>query len=309
MEKHIVAIVTYNRLALLRECLEAVMAQTKMFDGLVVVDNASLDGTGTYLKEFRQLYRERFPGMKIRIILEHENRGGAGGFSRAVFASMEMNADWITLIDDDAILEPDYLHEIVKGMDSTDRKYAAYAGIPLTDGIRIGHRRRVKGLLIKREIPVPLWEYEKESFACDIASFCGLTVSAETVKKIGLPDRHFFIWYDDTEYCLRISSHGPILNWNAARILHKASVGSKGATVSWKDYYGIRNRLYMARKHYNDLTAVVIVLKKMTDCARKCCLLLKSGKQENARYTAQLYWSAVSDGLYGRMGENLQYLP
>lgn len=56
MDKKIVAIVvTYNRKKLLKECLEAIYTQTVRIDTLILIDNASTDGTTEFLKEFDKL--------------------------------------------------------------------------------------------------------------------------------------------------------------------------------------------------------------------------------------------------------------
>lgn len=44
----------------------------------------------------------------------------------------------------------------------------------------------------------------KESFDYDLASFCGLLFSRELIKEIGVPKAEYFIWYDDSEYSLRL---------------------------------------------------------------------------------------------------------
>lgn len=54
--KATVVIVTYNRLELLKECLQCVENQTVKFDNIVVVDNKCTDGTSEYLKEYTQKY-------------------------------------------------------------------------------------------------------------------------------------------------------------------------------------------------------------------------------------------------------------
>ena len=47
-------IVTYNRLKLLKECISAVLNQTKSINNIIVVNNSSSDGTPEYLKELRK---------------------------------------------------------------------------------------------------------------------------------------------------------------------------------------------------------------------------------------------------------------
>ena len=309
MDKHIIAIVTYNRLALLKQCLKAVLSQTRPFDGIVIVDNASTDGTGEYLKQWKRTEWGSCSDGPCVLVKARQNSGGAGGFSKAVERAMKLDPDWVTLIDDDAILRENYLEMICEGIRSAASGYQAFSGVPMTDGVRPGHRRRVQGLLIKREVPVPEKEYERPYFMCDIASFVGLTVSAEAIRKAGLPDPRFFIWYDDTEYCLRLTRDGKILNCNKAVIDHRVSSGSGNESVSWKDYYGIRNRLYMALCHYNRLTAYAIAFKKAGNGLAQSLSCLLNGKKQEAFKVFSLYYHAITDGLAGRLGRSGRYAP
>lgn len=303
MKKHAIVVVTYNRLSLLKECLEAIEKQIIPYDEIIVVDNASTDGTLEYLESKKQ-------DKKYHIIRETINRGGAGGFSKAIKIAFEDEAEWITIIDDDAILREDFLAEIEKAQNSYGKKNQCFAGVPLTDGIRLGHRRIVTGKWIKKEKAVPMETYSEPFFFCDIASFCGLVIHRSLVEKIGFPLEEFFIWYDDTEYCLRISKISKILNVNKAVIDHKVPTGKKtNLFVGWKDYYGIRNRIYMARKHYNGGTVVVIVVKKIAKCILEALKLVSKGQIKEAMKEIRLYMAAITDGLIGKLGVNKNYMP
>lgn len=309
MDKHVIAIVTYNRLSLLQECLNAVVRQKRPFDGIVIIDNASTDGTRDFLRTWKKETGKRCFDDSCRVIWMHSNCGGAGGFCKAVEEAMKLDPDWITLIDDDAVPERDYLEQICKGIASSESGIEAVAGVPLTNGIRPGHRRRVSGRIIKKELPVPVEEYRRPFFCCDIASFCGLTISAQGVLRVGLPDRRFFIWYDDTEYCLRLSENHTILNCNKAVIQHKVPDKSAADSVNWKEYYGIRNRIYMACHHYNHATAAAIAVKKMFTSLTGAAKYLEAGRVKEAKKMVSMTLEAVSDGFGGRLGKNPRYLP
>ncbi len=303
MERHAVLIVTYNRAALLRECVEAVLAQKKPYDAIVIVDNASTDDTPVYLDSLKD--REG-----VFIVREKENLGGAGGFEQGLRYVHTLHCDWITIIDDDAILEPDFLEQIGRAIEKYGQNYACFAGVPLTDGIRRGHRRRVQGKLIKKEKAVPYEEYRKESFSCEIGSFCGLVMADRLIGKIGYPDGRYFIWYDDTEYCLRIAQHTKILNWNRAVIEHKAVVDAGGSYVAgWKEYYGIRNRIHMSLKHYGRMTTTYIILKKRVKGLLLAARLVLKGQPGPARAACCLYRSAIRDGKKGALGLHPVYRP
>ena len=303
MEKHAIVIVTYNRAALLQECLEAAESQSQPYDWIVVVDNASTDGTEQFLNQKRS-------DSRYVIHREKENIGGSGGFARGVKAAYDTGADWVTIIDDDAILTENFLEEMKKAAEEDRGEYLCYAGVPLTDGIRPGHRRRVVGKWIKKERPVPVSEYEQERFFCDIASFCGLMVHREVIRKIGFPEERFFIWYDDTEYCLRIAKETKIVNINRAVIQHKVPEAQPSKSfVGWKDYYGIRNRIFMAGKHYGKLTALYITAKKILRCLLECTKSAVRGNFGEVSKEFWLYCRGIRDGFAGNLGIHDIYYP
>jgi|YelNatPaOPRAMG01_1025707.scaffolds.fasta_scaffold60829_1 rhamnopyranosyl-N-acetylglucosaminyl-diphospho-decaprenol beta-1,3/1,4-galactofuranosyltransferase len=99
-------VVTYNRKDLLRQCLDGILRQTRPVDAIYVVDNASTDGTGQMIAaEYadRVIY-ERLP----------ENTGGAGGFHHGMKRPYEDGHDWIWVIDDDVVHDPDCLKALLE---------------------------------------------------------------------------------------------------------------------------------------------------------------------------------------------------
>src|SRR5437870_3094389 len=74
-------VVTFNRKALLRDCLESLYKQSRVPDHIVLVDNHSSDGT---LDMVREAFVNRPSGPQLSIVALAENRGGAGGFATGV---------------------------------------------------------------------------------------------------------------------------------------------------------------------------------------------------------------------------------
>src|SRR3954466_6009822 len=98
------AVVTHNRRELLVRCLEAIAAQTWPVDRLLVVDNASTDGTYERLADL---------ALSAEYLRIERNGGGAEGFHYAVRAGLDSGADWIWLMDDDCRPEPDALKRLL----------------------------------------------------------------------------------------------------------------------------------------------------------------------------------------------------
>jgi len=107
-EKIAAVVVTYNRKDLLKECLDALLNQTRPLDSIILIDNASTDGTPEFLKEKGYL-----DNPKIDYVRLPENTGGAGGFHEGVKRGYEKGYDWLWLMDDDALPEKSSLNNLL----------------------------------------------------------------------------------------------------------------------------------------------------------------------------------------------------
>ena len=112
ISKVLVVMVTYNRKNLLKNALESIFNQTKPVSGILILDNASNDGTEDVLQKFGFLSRaqdindgtliKRSSGnTRLYYYRNSVNTGGAGGFSRAVELAKELDYDYLWIMDDD----------------------------------------------------------------------------------------------------------------------------------------------------------------------------------------------------------------
>ena len=242
-------IVSYNRLALLKKCLHSLSVQTLLADQIVVVDNASTDGTREWLQEW-----ERSSHRAAQVILNEENLGGAGGFVMGLEAAIKNGADWIWMMDDDAAPHPTALEELIKIADNPDNIYGSLA----TNGANTSWLMTLLGepsITTKSKADIP------PKAEVQMLPFLGFLIHKNLVKKIGLPDPGFFIAADDVEYCLRAQRAGAkIIVAGNSHIEHPASYPYifrlPGYTLTclklppWKRYYDTRNRILIAKRHY-----------------------------------------------------------
>lgn len=255
--EYAVVVVTYNRLELLKECLEQVEKQTAPAKKIIVVNNASTDSTAEYLRQVKG------KNTLYHIVTCVENLGGAGGFEKGIQKAAEEKVDCILIIDDDAVLENTYMEKIMEARQHYPG-YQAFAGTVMVAGrIDTFHRRNIArpGLRLKN-CPENCYAGGKagQPFACDIASFCGMVVDRELVRKTGLPCSEYFIWFDDAEYSMRINRYTRFLVIPDAKLDHKTVTDGPGyphRRYDWREYYGIRNRLLCVKKHGNILDRAV----------------------------------------------------
>ncbi len=242
--KYAIVIVTYNRKQLLHECIENVQKQTMQASSIIIINNASTDTTGSYLETLQK------ENTIYDIVNLPENIGGAGGFAKGIERSLEKNVDCVLLIDDDAMIAEDYMEQILQARQS-EPAYQAFAGtVKTNDIIDTFHRRTISkvGMLFHN---CSEEEYQQPYFLCEVASFCGMVLDISLIKQIGLPHAEYFIWHDDAEYSLRVRKYSKFLVVTNAVLNHKTKQNTTTfpRRYNWKDYYAVRNRIWMLREH------------------------------------------------------------
>jgi rhamnopyranosyl-N-acetylglucosaminyl-diphospho-decaprenol beta-1,3/1,4-galactofuranosyltransferase len=245
----VAVVVTYNRLELLQRLLERLETVPGLAE-VLVIDNASTDGTGEWLSTL--------DGKVLGRTLV-ENGGGARGFHDGLQWAMERGADLVWLMDDDGLPDPDCLATLLEQdgldfwgplvVDEADPGRLVFP-IRLPGGTRVVHRLadveaaaedgRIDGIVIP---------------------FNGVLVTRDLVHLIGLPRAEFFIWGDDHEYRLRAEAAGArIATVVGAHVRHPA-VGSLGTPMMFgrttynhspsdlKHYCMARNNLLNLREY------------------------------------------------------------
>lgn len=303
MNRFIVVIVTCNRLELLKECIECAKNQKTTPEKIIIVNNNSTDGTRDFLE--REIVQEK----RFCCIHEPKNVGGAGGFADGIRQALKETGEWIALIDDDAMLDYEYLFQISEAIDRHPNS-RAFTGSVMAEGkIDVLHRRRLKKKKSIKLTNVPIEEYKKREFFLDAASFCGLVVKKDIVKEIGLPEENFFIWNDDLEYSLRIRELTNIVNANHAILNHKTNLYNQRESKRylWKDYYGFRNFYYTCRKHGYLKDCMFAYLKERIRLIY--WRLKKKVDQEEYDYNLKMICMAWKHAKEGKLGICNKYVP
>ncbi len=186
-------VVTYNRLPLLQKCIEKLEAQTEPCD-ILVVNNASTDGTAEWLQKCEAKNK------RLHARNTDANLGGAGGFNYGMRWAIEAGYEYLWLMDDDCLPEPDALEKLLDADTYLKGEYGWLSSVALwTDG-------SVCNMNLQRKTPYrDIDSIVAPLTPCVMASFVSLFLRAETVAEFGLPIKEFFIWSDDWEYTRRIS--------------------------------------------------------------------------------------------------------
>jgi rhamnopyranosyl-N-acetylglucosaminyl-diphospho-decaprenol beta-1,3/1,4-galactofuranosyltransferase len=201
-------VVTHNRKVLLARCLESLTRQTRVPNLIILVDNASMDGTEDYLRETGLLVGER-----VRYVRLPHNVGSGGGFARGMQAGLEAGADWLWIMDDDGIAEPNCLEELLSGPKATPGYvFNSVVIAPNGKDISFGYHLYEKGRGLAGSRCIKKLE-ELEALNRPVVKglaqfFNSSLIHRQVVEAVGLPREGFFIRGDELEYVLRIQSHG-----------------------------------------------------------------------------------------------------
>lgn len=256
-------IVTFNRKELLSGVLNSFDNLLDGPDQLVVVNNNSTDGTA----ELLDLWKNKKNNFEKHVIHLENNVGGSGGFYAGLEFASQLGVDWVWLSDDDAFPYDDAFLRFRKHLNkikNTSNISAICSKVMNHGQIDLAHRRRLKDYFFyKKEVVVNANEYLKESFNLDLFSYVGVFININHLNIVGLTEKNYFIWYDDTEHSYRLSESGNILCFPDIVIQH--DVEYVDASLNWKSYYGIRNRLLMYKnKSYK--TYLFLFFKYIVDC-------------------------------------------
>ncbi len=199
-------VVTFNRKALLAECLDALLLQTRPLERVFIVDQASTDGTQEMLNDRGYLQHHAVIYKRAE-----KNTGGAGGFQRGVDLAYTAGFDLIWIMDDDAIADSAALETMLQYIDYPNVSAIANAKIRLDGTLDEGHLVYAPKSKQGGTGPARL----------TFSSFVGLLVTRRAIDQIGAPMAEMFLQGDDTEYCRRLCKVGPILFAKDSVIVHK----------------------------------------------------------------------------------------
>ena len=223
-----VVIVTYNRLGLLKKCLDSVNKQTVPINKIFIVNNGSTDGTTEWLSELSNV-----------TVIHQENVGSAGGFNTGMTAAYEDGGDWMWIMDDDVTVAPDCLEQLLKYSHLSQclnpRKYYAdgvefyWESLLDIDSGNVGQLNNIS------------FKNGKDVCFVNVGCFEGMLLHRDIITAIGVPDKRFFIVYDDTMYGFLASMHTNVAYVKSA-VMYTDKVSTGNYESDFYLYYYIRNR-------------------------------------------------------------------
>ena len=239
------------------ECVESCLRL--MYDNyhVLVIDNGSEDDSLARL-------RERFPYLEM--IQNGENLGFAGGNNAGIRHALARGADYLWLLNNDTVVEPETLSELVKAAEDATSPGIVGSKIYYYDrpdhvwfaGGWIDYRSGSTGHLGEG---CPDGAEFSQVADVDYITGCSLMIRRSVVQEVGMMDERFFLLYEETDWNERVRRRGHrILYIPSSRVWHKVS-SSIGFQSPRYCYYLVRNSLLFTVKNRPQLFCFVLYAK------------------------------------------------
>ncbi len=243
-----IVVLNWNGLADTLACLESLRRLHYSNRRILVVDNASTDGSVAAL-------RHTAVSRELELIESDKNLGYAGGNNLGIRYALEHGADFVLVLNNDATVDPALLDELI----------AAAARYPdagcfgpwiyyMNDPDRLWFTRSEwdpsvsafsapdKGCLAS--------EVSREAARSDYVCGAALFFRAGVARRIGLFDERFFLVYEDSDWCFRARRAGfECVAVPSARVWHKVGTSFTSEASPLRTYFSTRNKLLWAEKN------------------------------------------------------------
>ncbi len=265
-----VVTVTYNSAGFIDDFMNSMLQQTHRDFILYIIDNASSDDTLERIRHFND--------PRIQTIANTDNLGVAAANNQGINLSLSQDCDFVLLINNDTIFNPDMLERLIDGASAyncdmivpkityfdppdiiwcaggTFTRWNFYSPFHYGDGQKdIGQFDRPRRI--------------------DYCPTCCMLIKAGVFDRIGLMDEKYFVYFDDLDFCYRAMRAGLSMYYHPEATMKHIVSGSTGGIKSpFAITYGTRNKIYFVRKHINRLIVPFLLLAYQTLLVAKLVL-------------------------------------
>lgn len=239
-----VIILNWNLPADTITCVESVLAANYPNKEILVVDNGSSDNSINIISNHF--------GTQIDIISLDKNLGFGPGNNQGISIAAKRGAEYILLLNNDTVIDPDMICELVEcaesdlhiGIASPMIYYANQPDKIWYSGMNIW------GKLYVLQYPIHRKQNLSRIEDVDFISGCGMLIKRSVWEMVGLFSSEYFMYYEDLDYCLAVKKGGfRIINATQARMWHKIAASSGGSDSAIKQYHQIKSTITFYRKH------------------------------------------------------------
>ena len=302
-----IIIVNWNRKKDTLECLQSMEKINTDFKlEIIVVDNASKDGSRIEVKKFLKkafLSRKNF---RFELIKNKENLGFCGGNNVGINHALNHGADFILLLNNDTFVDKNFLVNLLKAF----KKYPKAGILSPKIYFALGYEFK-KDLYKSGDLGKVFWyaggdfdwdniygsnhgvdevdtgQYEKTR-ETDFATGACMLLKRELLEEIGLLDEKYYMYFEDSDLCVRAKEEGwRVLYVPKSFIWHKVSQSS-GIGGALNDYFIIRNRLLFGMRYASMRTRFALY--------RESLRLLRSGRKWQKKGVLDFYFRKFGKG-------------
>jgi len=247
MPKVIIIILNWNGFNDTRECLGSLKQIDYSNYEIMVVDNGSTDGS-------REMIGRDFPYVKL--IKNNENLGFAKGNNIGIEEAMKRGTDYILLLNNDVVVDPRFLIELIAVAGSDEKIGMANPKIYYYDKPDVIWSAGTKfNRIFKSFDERGKGEIDKGQFSKmkDVNGLtgCAMLIRKEVIRKTGFFNEDYFRVAEDSEYSIRVKRAGYRVAFVPASVIwHKVASSSGGEGAPQNIYYSNRNTLYLVKDFY-----------------------------------------------------------
>jgi len=238
-----VIVLNHNGKHFLKDCLQSLRQQTCRDFEVVLVDNASQDGSVEFTKN-------EFPD--VRVLALTENHGFCGGNNAGIRDALARGSNSVLLLNNDTIAAPDFLEQMLQVLNNNpdaavvcpkiffarEPQLLWYAGAEFNIWTS---RSRYTG-----------WREEDTGKYDDIrpitqATGCAMLVRTSAIRDVGLLNERYFVYVEDLEWSVRFSQHGySLLYAPKAHLKHfDGGTNVRSGSEFRRQYLSTRNLLFL----------------------------------------------------------------
>ncbi len=248
MKKTCAVIVTYNRKLLLFENIKSLVTQSTKFNEILIVDNHSNDGTEEFIRSKIDLKSDNISFLRL-----NENIGGAGGFFEGTKYAYEKGYDFVFLMDDDGRPLNNQTFDLIyqKAIQIENENNLIFL-----NSLVINDKNELSfGLRNISKLDELSTKSKNGIYVGSVNPFNGTLINSKLIKRIGFPNKDFFIKGDENDYQTRAHLAGAFIGTiieslyfhpsplkKTVKFLNKLSLIEVDSP--WKDYYRVRNYTY-----------------------------------------------------------------
>lgn len=226
---------------------------------IVLVDNGSPDNS---IEIFNKKYKNN---NLVKILNTKGNLGYVGGNNFGINYALEANFDFIVLLNNDVLVDPNFLEELLKESVHYDILGPKIYFAPGHEFHKDRYQKKDLGKVIWSVGGQMDWkniygsnigvdkvdhgQFDKINENIDFVSGCCLMASSGVFKTIGLLDKKYFMYLEDVDFCQRAKKSNLKLAYIPNSIIWHIATGSSKIGGDLQDYFITRNRIYFAYKY------------------------------------------------------------